>query len=249
MIRLRTTGPWLFALFLLYGLSGAPSQAAGLQISPISLSIDANKKADEIWLRNAGDQVVHAQVRVYRWSQKDGNDVLTPGNELIASPPMVQIPAGQQQLVRLIRVGPLSSPAANERSYRLLVDELPVQQDQKTKAALNFVFRYSVPIFIVGTADQKPKLSWQVQESGQRAWLTVRNTGTSHVQLANVNFTPNGGKQVVAFRGLAGYVLPGDYRRLELPLPPSVFAQGGTFSSLMNGVKTNTDVSAITKQP
>jgi fimbrial chaperone protein len=239
----------LFALFLLYGSSGAPSWAAGLQISPISLSIAPDKRADELWLRNAGDQVVHAQVRVYRWSQKDGSDVLTPDTLLVASPPMVQIPAGQQQLVRLVRVGPLANPAPDERSYRLLVDELPIQQEQKSKAALNFVFRYSIPVFIVGTADQKPNLKWQVQESGQHAWLSVTNTGTSHAQLANVDFTPAKGKTVPAFQGLAGYVLPGQYRRLELPLAPGAFAQGGTFSSLLNGVKTRTNVSAITKQP
>ncbi|CAM5219415.1 hypothetical protein CDEF62S_05531 [Castellaniella defragrans] len=247
MTLIRTTGPWLFALFLLYGLSGAPSQAAGLQISPISLSIPSDKKADEIWLRNSGDQVVHAQVRVFRWTQKDGKDLLTPDPTLVASPPMVQIETGKQQLVRLIRVGPLAQPSAEERSYRLLVDELPIQQKQATKAALNFVFRYSIPVFIVGTADQKPALQWQVQEADHHAWLVLHNTGTSHSQLANVSFTPPGGKQMVAFQGLAGYVLPGQYRRLELSLAPSLFKQGGTFSSLLNGVKTNTAVSPISQ--
>lgn len=68
-------------------LPGTSLLAAGLQIAPISLSIPADKKADEVWLRNAGTETVHAQVRVYRWSQDQGEDVLTPDTGMVASPP------------------------------------------------------------------------------------------------------------------------------------------------------------------
>ena len=234
---------------LFCGLPGRGAWAAGLQISPISLSIPSDKKADEIWLRNVSEQSVHAQVRVYRWSQAGGQDVLTPDAYMIASPPMVQVGPGQQQLVRLVRVGPMAAPAAEERSYRLLVDELPIKPQNQPKAGLNFVFRYSIPVFIAGTASPKPVLQWQVQESSGHAWLLVRNSGTMHGQLADVAFTPPHGKTVMALGGLAGYVLPGQYRRLELHLPPGEFAQGGTFSSLTNGTKASASVAPITKAP
>ncbi|HUH39418.1 MAG TPA: fimbria/pilus periplasmic chaperone, partial [Castellaniella sp.] len=174
----------------------------------------ADKKADEIWLRNTSDEIVHAQVRVYHWSQDQGEDVLTPEQSMVASPPMVQIEPGQQQLVRVVRIGPLATPAATERAYRLLIDELPIQRDIK-RAGLNFVFRYSVPVFVAGTTDAKPLLDWAVQQKGQKAWLRVANTGTGHAQLANVEFMPVGGKTVMAANGLAGYVLPGHYRSIE----------------------------------
>src|SRR5690554_2361926 len=63
---------------------GAPALAAGLQISPISITIPADKKADEIWLRNTSAEVVHAQVRVYHWSQDQGEDVLVPEQSMVA---------------------------------------------------------------------------------------------------------------------------------------------------------------------
>lgn len=184
MVRVERV-PWCVLVLLL--LCGLPVTvpAAGLQISPISLSVPADSRATEIWLRNNGEAVVHAQVRVYRWSQSGGEDVLTPDNQLIASPPMVEIPAGKQQLVRLVRVGLLAKPAAAERSYRLLVDELPVQHQETSETSLRFVFRYSVPVFIVGTAKQKPELDWQVEVSAGNAWLVVRNAGTRHAQLAD----------------------------------------------------------------
>ncbi|NYT44996.1 molecular chaperone [Alcaligenaceae bacterium] len=222
--------------------------AAGLQISPISITIPADKRADEVWLRNTSAEVVHAQVRVYHWSQAEGEDVLAPDQHMVASPPMVQLQPGQQQLVRLVRVGPLTAPASSERTYRLLIDELPIQRST-AKAGLDFVFRYSVPVFIAGTAPAKAQLDWSVQEVDGQAWLRVANSGTSRAQLANIEYTPQGGKAVMAMNGLAGYVLAGQYRSLQLGLPTTLFAKGGVFSSLTNAVHTETRVAPIIKTP
>lgn len=230
------------------GLPGKHLLAAGLQISPVSLTIPADKKADEVWLRNASTETVHAQIRVYRWTQAQGEDVLTPDNGVVASPPMVQVEPGQQQLVRLVRVGPAAAPAAIERTYRLLIDELPIKK-VNSKAGLDFVFRYSVPVFIAGTGPAKPQLEWSMQQASGHAWLTVKNSGNSHSQLAELAFTPPSGKTIMAASGLAGYVLPGQYRRLQLAVPPRAFAQGGTFTGLINGVKTATSIAPISENP
>jgi hypothetical protein len=42
-------------------------------------------------LQNLGEAPVYGQVRVYLWEQKDGDDVLTPTQEVVASPPIIQI--------------------------------------------------------------------------------------------------------------------------------------------------------------
>jgi len=236
------------AVLVAWGAIQGTALAAGLQISPFSITMPADKKADEVWLRNSSAEVVHAQVRVYRWSQADGEDVLSPEQNMVASPPMVQIEPGQQQLVRLVRVGPLSGPAAEERSYRLLIDELPVDRTT-SKAGLNFVFRYSVPVFISGTAPAKPVLDWSLRQDGSQVWLRIANSGTSHAQLANIEFTPSGGKTIMAVNGLAGYALPGQYRSLRLELPAGTFARGGVFSSLINAAKVETPVQPIGKTP
>src|SRR3546814_5352214 len=75
----------------------------------------------------------------------------------MVSPPMFTIAPGTQQLVRVVRVG--GTPAANgEQSYRLLIDEVP-DPTAPSKTTLNFVLRYSVPVFI-GNADSAPELNW-----------------------------------------------------------------------------------------
>ena len=243
---LRNLTKRLIIALLALGIPGASLLAAGLQIAPVSLTIPADKKADEVWLRNSGSEVVHAQVRVYRWSQSQGEDVLTPDESMVASPPMVQIEPGQQQLVRLVRMGPMAAPAPDERSYRLLIDELPIKR-VKSKAGLDFVFRYSVPVFIAGTAPAKPVLAWSMQQSGGHAGLIVTNSGNIHAQLADISFTPPGGKKTTVAGGLAGYVLPGQYRSIPLTVSPGLFTKGGTFTSLINGVTADTSVAPITK--
>ncbi|TAM90955.1 MAG: molecular chaperone [Candidimonas sp.] len=230
-------------------LTTNPASAAGLQISPISVTIPTKERSGEVWLRNTSDAVLHAQVRVYNWAQADGKDVLTPARDMVASPPMTQINANGQQLVRLVRVGNSMAPSTDERCYRLLVDELPIRPANEPKIGLNFVFRYSLPVFIAGTASPKIALQWRVEESDGHAWLVVHNAGTAHAQLADIMFTPPGGKTTEAIKGLAGYVLPKGYLRLELRQAPRLFAGGGTFSSLTNGSKASAQITAISKTP
>lgn len=52
--------------------------ASGLQIAPVTLTLQATQNADGIWLSNAGENVLNAQVRVFRWSQSAYDDKLSP---------------------------------------------------------------------------------------------------------------------------------------------------------------------------
>ncbi len=96
------------------------SIASGLQVSPVSLSLEPKQNADGLWLSNTGDGVVHAQVRVYHWAQDGGEEKLEPSRGLVISPPMMQLAAGDKQLIRVIRVGaPPNGAGAIEDSYRV----------------------------------------------------------------------------------------------------------------------------------
>ena len=96
-----------FRLLLCAGLllAGASAWASGLQVAPVSLTLQPMQHADGLWLSNTGTDQVHAQVRVYRWTQADGADQLTPSQDLVISPPMLGIGPGDRQLIRVIRIG------------------------------------------------------------------------------------------------------------------------------------------------
>jgi len=143
---------------LLAGLLAAatPAAASGLQIAPTGLQIAPGGPAQALWLTNTGDRELRAQVRAYRWSQANGKDDLEATQALVASPPMLNIPAGGRQLVRVIRTG--QDAAAGEQAFRLLVDELP--QGAATTTGVQYVLRYSVPVFVGAAPASAAALQW-----------------------------------------------------------------------------------------
>jgi len=229
MTRVLRVAALVAALWTVYGTAAA----SGLQVSPVSLTLESRQNAAGLWLSNTGDNVVHAQVRVYQWTQA-GEDHLAPSRGLVVSPPMLQLAPGGKQLVRVIRVGPPPAGAA-EDAYRIAVDELPIQAADRK--GLEFVLHYSIPVFLEPTGDSEvaPDLQWSLQREGSHAALVVSNTGSGHAQLADLVFTDRAGQRTEIARGLFGYVLPHSTMHWELKAAPGVFANGGTLEARING--------------
>lgn len=218
--------------------------ASGLQVAPISLTLQARESAQGLWLSNTGTDVIHAQVRVYHWIEQYGEQQLAPSRGLVISPPMVEIKPGDKQLVRVIRVGaPPSGSRAVEDAYRLAIDELPI--DTQGKQGLQFVLHYTVPVFVepVGTAAVSPQLQWSLLREGNQAVLQVANSGTGHAQLANLDFVDHSGHRITLGGGLFGYVLPGATMRWTLKQPAADFAGGGTLEARINDAPVTQTIS------
>lgn len=236
----RLRGVALLVLLGLFGQAGA----SGLQVAPITLQLQARQNASGLWLSNTGDALLHAQVRVYHWTQAGGKEQLLPSRALLLSPPMLQIAAGERQLVRVIRVGaPPSGGDAVEDAYRVIVDELPVNTSHKQ--GVNFVLHYSIPVFVepVGKTTVAPKLSWALHRDGDHAVLEVRNSGDGHAQISQLDFTGQNGSKTSLGHGLFGYVLPGATMRWILKPAATLFAGGGTFHAKVNNEAVTQPVS------
>lgn len=222
---------WLVALAMVHG--GA--LASGLQVSPTQLTLQARQNADGLWLSSTGDAPVTAQVRVYRWTQANGEDSETPSREVLVSPPMIRLAPADRQLIRVIRTG--APPAGAEAAYRVVIDELPVPGTGPDKG-VQFVLRYSVPVFMAPAgagSDAAPRLSWQLRREGGRAVLEVANAGNRHAQLADLRFDDERGQATEVQAGLLGYVLAGARMRWQLKTPPAAFERGGTLKTQVNG--------------
>jgi len=224
-------------------LAGASAWASGLQVAPVSLTLQPVQHADGLWLSNTGTDQVHAQVRVYRWTQADGADQLTPSQDLVISPPMLGIGPGDRQLIRVIRIGAPPPAGAAEAAYRLAIDELPVKESGRK--GLQFVLHYSVPVFVEpqGGTSVAPDLHWTLQREGDHAALVVSNTGTGHAQLAEISYLDRAGKRTDIAGGLLGYVLPGATMHWTLKQSATVFAGTGTLEATINGAKATQTIS------
>lgn len=227
-------------------LSSGLAVASGLQVSPISLSLQARESASGLTLSNSGNDKVRAQVRVYQWSQNSEGEQLTPSRGLLASPPMIEIDPGERQLIRIIRAkAPPQGTGAVEDAYRVLVNEVPIKSDNQ-KTGLQFALSYSLPVFVqpVGVTKTSPQLQWSthLQPDGKEIKLRVTNRGNGHAQLAGLSFTDTAGKSTVINPCLLGYVLPGATMNWTLNVAPSVLTSGGKFKVMMNGTQTTPDV-------
>lgn len=222
------------ALAALLGLCG-PTLAASLQVAPTSVELHADEKGEAVWLSNTdSDTPVRAQVRLFRWTQKNGEDTLEPTRDLAISPPLVELAGGARQLVRVIRTGP--PPNGAEASYRIIVDEVPSGATAE-QTGLKFLLRYSIPVFVlpVGEAPITYDLSPRLERAGDAATLVVGNSGRQHAQLADLAYIDASGKRHELMAGLVGYVLPGQTMRWALPASASRYADGGSFKARING--------------
>lgn len=232
-------------------LVAGPVGAIGLQISPISLTIEASQTAQGLWLNNTGETELHAQVRVFGWTQAGFEGMqLAPSRGLIVSPPMVTLQPGQRQLVRVIRTGP-PPQGASEQAYRLIINELPQPQSAQ-KEGINFILRYSVPVFVAPVSDSPsaaPQLRWQLRVDGNQAVLVATNTGNKHAHVSQVAFVTAAGKRITLAKGLFGYVLPHVTRKWKLQSSANLFADGGRIHAVINDQATTQPVAVTRAEP
>jgi len=207
------------------------------------LDFPAQQQAQGLWLSNTGTQPLNVQIRPFQWNQENGDDQLTPTDELVPSTAIVSIAPGDSQFVRLIRLHPEAPP--RELSYRVLVDELPAPVTRKN-GGLQFLLRYSIPVFVlppgvvprlkVNTPRQPTDvsmLSVRVDERDGKGWLVIQNRGNQRVRLTELSLVDAGGRRTALIDGLVGYVLAGRSRQWQLPVAAGAL-RGKTLKAKLN---------------
>lgn len=222
-----------------FALACGGAAAASLQVSPVSITFRAGQGASGITLQNQGDAPVYGQVRAYAWTQRDGEDVLAETTDLVVSPPIIEIAPRATQTIRLILKA--GSPTPVERSFRLLIDEVP--RGDSADSGVNIRLRYSVPVFVAPAGDPAPVLAWSVFRQ-EGAWmLRVANTGALHAQLGATKLRNAAGTEFDISKGLLGYVLAGQQRSWKLPVAAGARFDGKiTVESVVNARALSAEV-------
>lgn len=218
--------PKLACLGLLL-LACASIGATGLRTAPTRVVLDPTSNATEVAVSNTSDAPLFAQIRLYAWTQENGHDRLLPTREMAVSPPLIEIPPHQQQLVRVIRLG--ETPAEREGSYRIIIDQLPRPELQGPQTVL----RYSAPVFAAPQAGGTHRLTASVERLGADWSLRIDNHGTRHARLADLEYRDASGGRLSIAERLAGYVLPGQFKTWALPTRAMGYAEGG-FTAKVN---------------
>lgn len=211
-----------------------PSQASEpMLIWPVDPVIEADRGAGALWLENRGTSPTVMQIRVYRWTQVNGEDEFEEQQDVEASPPMARIQPGARQLVRL--TSDRAARAPGEGAYRIVVDEVPIRRTDAASpspdegpaqgtAGIRFRMRYSIPLFVYASLadgrkldpDAAPRLRCSLATQGGRTMVSLFNEGNTHARLVDVSFDVKGQPAYLA-KGLLGYALPG--KAISRPLP------------------------------
>jgi fimbrial chaperone protein len=214
-------------LTALFASHGAMLQAASLQVAPVLVEVPTPAATSSLKLRNEGTKPLDAQIRIFRWTQVDGADLLTPTEDVAASPPLASLRPNTDYTVRIVRTN--TEPVVKEESYRLLIDELPTPA-AGAAATVNIALRYSIPVFFSVPGAAAPKLSWELQQRGNKPVIVVNNAGDRRIRLAKLKFTDGRGAIAYFGDGLAGYVLGHSSRNFDVPANAKGFGTGGVVS-------------------
>jgi fimbrial chaperone protein len=162
---------WLAAGSLLDQVS-----AGSLAVSPVRVELPADGKSRTVRVQNQTSHGTLVQVEAVAW---EGNvDTARRVKEILAVPPVFQLPGDGQQILRLAVRQPLREP--KERAFRLLITEVP--QETGPPGGLMFSLRLNLPLFVKPEgAEAKP--AWQLREIGRAGELVLRNDGNAHVRI------------------------------------------------------------------
>jgi fimbrial chaperone protein len=220
----RTTARHLRALItsacLATGLAAAaPASAGPFQVTPVRLPLSATVKSGILTIKNQNKEPMRVQASGFAWSQApDGAPVLTASTDLVFFPSMLSLKPGES---RNIRVGSATGPGSVEKTYRVIVEELPPPRRHGDDSAVRVPVKMSIPVFIQPAAPRPEPRFQAARIDDHRLTFALANAGSSHfmTRALEVLGHDSDGKQLFSQDLPAWYVLAGSNRQYAVDLP------------------------------
>jgi fimbrial chaperone protein len=207
---------WLL-LGWLVTLPVPPVAASTFNIAPIRADLSPGHRTEALTLTNVDDDPVVVQVRVVAWSQRNGEEQLDDTRELLATPPVLQIPAKGEQIIR-VALRREADPV-KELTYRVIFEEIP-QAAPVEFTGLRVALRLSVPVFVAPSHGRAvPDVTWDAHLLPDGGFeIAATNHGTAHLQISDFDVQWQGTQD--SLHGMTSkYVLPNS--RMAWKLNPS----------------------------
>ncbi|ESK37304.1 hypothetical protein P256_02359 [Acinetobacter nectaris CIP 110549] len=225
----------LFSIIIFLLLAGQ-AYAGSIRFSPVTLQLVGEQPATSISLYNQGSDESNLQVRIFKWTQENGQDTLKETDDMVVSPPFVNVAPHASYNIRVVRLMPTA--VSQEESYRILIDELPKAIDsRKVGQGLNVLLRSSLPLFITNP-DAIAEIHWSIQQENNNSYLVLQNIGGRHVLMGSlvINDTTTHTSYPIQVNTVNGYILAKQMR--SYAIGKSINPSNGhkyTLSILLNG--------------
>ena len=209
--------------------ASAPAAFAGeFSVSPVRLDLGGVARSQLLAITNAGTVPARFLVRGAAWTMTEAGAVqLSDDDKLIVFPASFTVaPKATQN----IRVGTDQRPGETEKTWRVVLEELPdANAAGSAGATINVLSVISVPVFMAPLKVSKAmEISW-VGHEGASAKVALANGGNMHEMVAAVSVTAMRGEDTAAQAQQEGwYILPGKRRVYSVAGEKSWCAPGVT---------------------
>jgi fimbrial chaperone protein len=227
---MRRSRPELASLLsLLLGLAlgqAEPVFAANFTVNPIRLIFSPKTRSALLTLHNQIPEALRFQLNLFAWDQSPNGEMqLAPTEDLVFFPTLLTLGAGES---RNIRIGPATSFASTEKTYRVFVEELPpLVTPEVAHTDVRVLTRMGVPIFLQpAKVVQQGRVEGMAVRGGKLSFQ-VKNTGNVHFveQAVRVRGFGSAEDSLFEHQETGWYVLAGGLRLHELELPKEACAK------------------------
>lgn len=194
---------WAAALVMACCAQITVTSAASLRVAPVVLNLKPPSAASSIRIWNDDSRPINVQIRIFKWSQRNGHETYEATDDVVASPPITDLQPGAENLIRVVRTS--KRPIQEEESYRMIVDELP-DPSRAQNSTVVLVVRHSIPVFISPAEAARANPTWSVKRIRDGYQVGVENTGTQRLKVSNLVLSDHE-KVLGKLDGLVGYVL------------------------------------------
>lgn len=226
----RYTAPMkstLIAALVALGSAACGIALAGeFSVTPVRLDLAASARSQLLSITNLGNAPARFMVRAAGWSVNAGGGVdLVPDDNLLVFPASFTVPPKGTQN---IRAGTDLAPGETERTWRIVLEELPDPNPTAQQGTtINVLSQLSVPVFMAPRQVRRELALGPPTVDGARARVTVTNSGNVHALVTAVALTALRDQQpVVDGRKEGWYLLPGTQRTFDITGPSAWCAPG-----------------------
>lgn len=156
--------------------------AGSFRAVPLRLHLGNDVKTEVLKIINEENGPVTLQLDVKSWSHDvNGEDQYGDTSDILVFPKIATIEGGGTQI---FRIGYSGMPVTTERSFRVFVQELPV--NNPGEPALKFALTLGLPVFV---EPQSKQLVWTAQVLGMKQetlQVKVENSGNSHLMVNKI---------------------------------------------------------------
>lgn len=160
------------------------SLAGSFHITPTKGELSEDSKYIVFEVKNTSENISSIQVQAMSWEIQNGEDIVKPTKNIIATPVIVNIKPNTKQI---IRVGLNRNPDKEEELfYKLIIKEIPRLKKSEINEA-QITVEFSIPIILKANENTKTKLNIKAEIlPNETLSLEIENQGKKHEILKSV---------------------------------------------------------------